>query len=988
MNKTVIIALALWPLVAAGQTPTPVPIPGGPLGGTITGGTISGTNVSGANVTATGATTARTLAAQAADRLDVKAYGAKGDAIVFDASEAAGAGISVASGSKAAYSSAATWTAADVSKAITIDGAGVAGGPLVTTIAGFSDGHNITLQDAAGTTVPTQYISNCLPATAQAGAGSYAPGDTATLAGGTGTAASCRVAATTVVAVAANGAGSGGVDGACVLTGTTGVGASGLGLFSANATISGGAITAVGSIVNAGIYTTNPTSLAAEPVTGCSLVGGTLALTMGVKYANVATPGAYTTMPTNPVAQASSTGSGTGATFTAWWNTSGDFVYGTDDNVAIAAAITDLNTNYQAKGHPVAIYFPGGVYLVRGPALPVFTGTAGLLGDGKFRSIVRIDTPYSGDVFSWSNTMNNSGEYNGNVQGTADQAMGPEIANLGVYGDRSGPNVQHAFSFYNRVSDLRMHDVAVYYVPGSAVRAGVSVGGAKSYIRESSFDNLKFNSDGSPGYPVFDLQYAVAAGDATWINTMDIYSPFDVGFRVLGGAFRAENLRVEGLEYNSANIQADLIQLGGSVAGQGIGGSTILNSYAVDPYLGYAAVHVMPGNYGSTGYTNDFNFLLGGGAAYGRGLWISGGRNNTYNIINISDIDYGIVIDSSTYVGVGNIINTYGFASTYKWLIDPTSINSFSAPVRSLGSPALTAALGVSGDATNFVAGTTNLALSLPVGGNNTLIGSGAGRAVTGIGVTAVGSGALGSSVAAANNTAMGVVALELATGGNNTAMGAYAGFHITTGTSNTAVGSSSIGGASVTGSYNTAVGTDAGTSITGAALGNVSVGFLSCGGLTTGSYNICLGYETGQTNNTTGSGNILLGKNIDVKSAGASNYLNIGGLLIGDISKGHTAFGGPALTTSNLSSCGSTGLAVATSSTDHVGYVTAGAGATTCTLTFANAWSSTPSCTVSSRTGLPLTYTPATNTLIVSNAALGGTAFDYRCDALGTAAP
>jgi hypothetical protein len=37
---------------------------------------------------------------------------------------------------------------------------------------------------------------------------------------------------------------------------------------------------------------------------------------------------------------------------------------------------------------------------------------------------------------------------------------------------------------------------------------------------------------------------------------------------------------------------------------------------------------------------------------------------------------------------------------------------------------------------------------------------------------------------------------------------------------------------------------------------------------------------------------------------------------------------------------------------------------------------------------GLPLTYTPSTGTLVVSTASLGGTAFDYRCVALGTAAP
>ena len=67
MNKTIVIALMLWPLVAAGQAPTPVPISGGPLGGTITGGSLSGTNVSAATVTAMGGTTARTLAARATD---------------------------------------------------------------------------------------------------------------------------------------------------------------------------------------------------------------------------------------------------------------------------------------------------------------------------------------------------------------------------------------------------------------------------------------------------------------------------------------------------------------------------------------------------------------------------------------------------------------------------------------------------------------------------------------------------------------------------------------------------------------------------------------------------------------------------------------------------------------------------------------------------------------------------------------------------------
>ncbi|MDR3534932.1 MAG: hypothetical protein P4L71_00405 [Acetobacteraceae bacterium] len=125
----------------------------------------------------------------------------------------------------------------------------------------------------------------------------------------------------------------------------------------------------------------------------------------------------------------------------------------------------------------------------------------------------------------------------------------------------------------------------------------------------------------------------------------------------------------------------------------------------------------------------------------------------------------------------------------------------------------------------------------------------------------------------------------------------------------------------------------------------------------------------------------------MDTPAAGSTYYLNIGGLLIGNISTGHVGWGGTALTSAKLSSCG-TSPAIATSSTDHVGTITAGTSATSCTLTFATAYASAPSCTVTSRTGLALTYTPSTATLVVSNASLASSVFDYRCDALGTAAP
>ena len=663
----------LWLLLScATALAQPFPAPGiSPNGG----------NASSANVTATGATTARTLAAQAADRLDVKAYGAKGDAIVVDASQLAGA--TMTAGSAALYSPSVTFTAADVGKAITIDGAGVAGGPLVTTISGFLDSHDITTYNAASTSVPTFYTTAAYPAVAQSGGGSYAPGDTATLtATGSVTAAVLKVTATTVVAVAANGAGSGGVNGACVLTGTTGVGVSGLGLFTVNATISGGAIASVGSIVNAGIYTTNPTSLTAEPVTGCSLVGGTVALTMGVNYANVATAGAYTAVPTNPVAQASSSGSGTGATFTLMWNTSGDFVYGTDDSPAIAAAITDLNTNYQAKGHPVAIYFPGGVYLVRNTPLPVFTGTAGILGDGEWRSIIRIDAPYVGNVFSWDLAFNNSGEFNGNVQGTLSQQAGPEVRSLAVYGDRSAPAQQHAFVFYDRTSNVRMSDLFIDHLRGRALWFGNTLNAPYAYVRESQFDNISVFNCGDVNTPAVDFEWTTGdeSNNELDFNTINIYSPYGPGFVLSTAAFvRLNGLRVEGLEYNGPSIAGDLIQLGSTTNG-GIMASSFHNVQALSSYLGYASLHMLSPAGQNYSYGNYISASLGGsGYNPGRGLWIGAGRDNRYDITGIASNDYNIVVDGTTSVGGGNIINYPPWSPALTTLINSGSSSYVSA---------------------------------------------------------------------------------------------------------------------------------------------------------------------------------------------------------------------------------------------------------------------------------------------------------------------
>ena len=207
----------------------------------------------------------------------------------------------------------------------------------------------------------------------------YAPGDTVTLAGGVATVnAQIAVLTTQVIgAVAASFApGTGGTPGAATVTGTTGSGTK----FQASVTIgAGGGITAVNSISLAGSYTANPTFSGSpyfayvEPVTGGSLTGAKLVIAMGIATfsisnpgdftenpiggnltqllssggglgatfntaifaplaVSVKTPGVYASTPTNPVAQASTTGTGVGATFNLTFNSvasfnTGDWLY-------------------------------------------------------------------------------------------------------------------------------------------------------------------------------------------------------------------------------------------------------------------------------------------------------------------------------------------------------------------------------------------------------------------------------------------------------------------------------------------------------------------------------------------------------------------------------------------------------------------------------------------------------------------------------------
>lgn len=237
------------------------------------------------------------------------------------------------------------------------------GGLLATpvntfTFSSYNGGDLVTLDGGIYTTPAVLSVDNTtllgLETDNPGTSGVYAPSDTINLSGGTQVSpAIVTVSTTQVVSAIIAAAGSGGTDGVATVTGTTGTGT----FFQASVTIASGSISSVDSITIPGSYTVNPTITTAEPVTGGGLTGATLDLQIGVLDISITSsgsfsanplgeaftqgstsgtgigatflyglfgplavtfsdPGVYTTFPSNPVQQQSSTGTGLGVEFT------------------------------------------------------------------------------------------------------------------------------------------------------------------------------------------------------------------------------------------------------------------------------------------------------------------------------------------------------------------------------------------------------------------------------------------------------------------------------------------------------------------------------------------------------------------------------------------------------------------------------------------------------------------------------------------------
>lgn len=184
--------------------------------------------------------------------------------------------------------------------------------------------------------------------------------------------------------------------------------------------------------------------------------------------------------------------------------------------------------------------------------------------------------------------------------------------------------------------------------------------------------------------------------------------------------------------------------------------------------------------------------------------------------------------------------------------------------------------------------------------------------ALSGTGSFSLGGGA-GNLNSGNNNSFLGNGAgYNNISGADNTFVGAKTGYTNNSGASNAFVGFES-GYYNGIGSDNTFLGFEAGLT-NGAGSQNVAIGKLAAGGVPVASFssstivgykagfnvgngsfaNTFLGWQAGY-NVTSGTGNIVIGNNQYTSSPGASNELNIGGAIYGNLANGNIGIGGTA---------------------------------------------------------------------------------------------
>jgi hypothetical protein len=619
-------------------------------------------------------------------------------------------------GSTAFTSASGTFSTANVGQPIYLSGAGVNGTTLATTIAAVGDAHSLTLTAAPSAPSTSKFANSAIVLTSQSGAGSYAPGDTLTLSGGTFTVPSVfSVLKTKLASATINAAGSGGTNSTtlpCVVTGTTGTGRKSR----LNVTVAGGVITSVDSLWDAGEYTVNPTSLAAEPVTGCNLTGATLALKMGVSIPALVTPGIYSVVSgapgvggqgnTNGPVSTTTSGSGTGATlqvsYTPFPGVGNVYALGSDNTAALSAAVAQSNALWLV-GTRACVYFPsrdsrfpaGAGYLMASEGTH-FTrfNPACVKGDGADHSVIRLGSNFSGDLFRWDDVWGQNNFPYGGTSAISQIGFGARLEGVSIFGDTAAPGQQNAIVINGNSQFSYVNDVGCYYVHGYCLQGGELPGSNTiGVLTESRFENLRFSSSGTELIPTVLVSTFGAVGASNQLDfdnmrllrcrgqCMVFQGSAGTGGGVGGVTIIAPNIE-RSMDGDDLVVFGDPARTGPVVDVNIIGGGVFQTS------TDHAGIRITgPNAANQYGYKiTDTEFGLGAG----NGIVIDAGRGSSFKprFSGPTGAGFQYVVGPAPAVGAPLIFDVPGTALD-TFLVDPSATNTIFTPFKSAGSPSV-----------------------------------------------------------------------------------------------------------------------------------------------------------------------------------------------------------------------------------------------------------------------------------------------------------
>jgi len=214
---------------------------------------------------------------------------------------------------------------------------------------------------------------------------------------------------------------------------------------------------------------------------------------------------------------------------------------------------------------------------------------------------------------------------------------------------------------------------------------------------------------------------------------------------------------------------------------------------------------------------------------------------------------------------------------------------------------------------------------SLETGEFNTFMGNMAGGKITsGHSSTFIGAQAGRDTTTGSSNNFIGYSSgVTITTGNNNNFMGYASGYYLRNCYSNVAIGDAALRAATIIDgvSYNTCLGTQALYSFKYAPSYNIAIGYRCGRGISqtgTAIGNILIGSDTAYNTLDNGNYNILIGHGVHTPTTSTSNYLNIGGLITGNMSGSKYLFvDGDIKATGYKSSDGSDGATLTIGFTD-----------------------------------------------------------------------